>query len=61
MNVVETVRRYASRGKKLTVSLSCFALAPFRKVQKQLGKNYIGGELYGEQLKRLSSPQSPAM
>jgi len=61
MNVVETVRRHATLGQKLMVSLTCIILAPFREVQKRLDRNEIGGELYWEQLKRLWSREAPAI
>ena len=61
MNVVETVKKHASLGQKLTVSLSCLVLAPFREVQKRLDRSDIGGWLYWEQLKRLWSPNSSAI
>lgn len=61
MNVVETVKKHASLGQKLTVSLSCLVLALFREVQKRLDRSDIGGDLYWEQLKRLWSPDSSAI
>ena len=61
MTVVETVKKHASPGQKLTVSLSCLILMPYREVQKRLDRSDIGGGLYWEQLKRLWSPQSPAI
>lgn len=55
MNVVETVRRHASLGQKLMVSLGCLFLAPFREAQKRLDRNDIGGDLYWKQFKRIWS------
>ena len=47
MNVAETVKKHASLGQKLTVSLSCLVLAPFREVQKRLDRSDIGGACIG--------------
>ena len=55
MNVVETVRKHATLGQKLMVSLTCLILVPFREVQKRLGGNDMGGRLYWVQLRRLWS------
>jgi GT2 family glycosyltransferase len=55
MNVVETVRKHASPGQKLAVSLTFLILIPFRAVQRRLGGNDMGGRLYREQLRRLWS------
>jgi hypothetical protein len=61
MNVVETVRRHATLRQKLMVSLTCMILLPFRELQKRLGRNDIGGELYWEQLRRLWSRKAPVI
>jgi GT2 family glycosyltransferase len=61
MNVADAVRRHATLGQKLTVSLTCLILVPFRALQKRLDKNDIGGGLYWEQIKKLWSPRFPAI
>jgi GT2 family glycosyltransferase len=55
MNTAETVRRHATLGQKLVVSLTCMMiiLVPFRDVQKRLDRNDMGRRLHWEQLRRL--------
>jgi len=53
MNVAETVKRHATLGQKVTVSVTCIFLALFRELQKGFKKTDVGAELYLEQLGRL--------
>jgi len=55
INTAETVRRHATLGQKLLVSMSCMILVPLREVQKRLDRNDMGGRLYWVQLRRLWS------
>ena len=55
INTAETVRRHATLGQKLLVSMSCMILVPLREVQKRLDRNDMGGMLYWVQLRRLWS------
>jgi GT2 family glycosyltransferase len=55
INVVETVKKHATPGQKLLVSLTCLMLVPFRIVQKRRGSNDMGGRLYWEQVWKLWS------
>ena len=61
MNVVETVKKHATLGQKLMVSLTCLILVPFREVQKRLGSNDMGGGLYWEQFWKLWSRKAPVL
>lgn len=55
MNVAATVKKHATIGQKVVVSMTCILLAPFRELQKRLKRNDVGGGLYVAQLRRLWS------
>lgn len=52
-NTAATVRRHATLRQKITVSLSCLVLAPYREAQRRLGSSDMGGKPHWELLRSL--------